>query len=132
MLEFLVILIVMLLATMIFSFYIAYDCVSFSEEKSFCFGLFGVLCLIINLALCGWIITKAHFTLETATVSTVSNIDMVVIDGELINLNKEFRRDFEEGDTIVYRPAQWQNGIWYERKFIDPNLDVKAEKPLDK
>jgi hypothetical protein len=48
-------------------------------------------------------ITSQHpFTREEATVYTIDNVDVVIFDGQIINVNRVLGRDFEDGDT-VYR-----------------------------
>ena len=43
-----------------------------------------------------------EYTVDTFTVQTISNIDVIVVeDSRIINVNSLFGRDFEQGELII-------------------------------
>src|SRR5690606_32234537 len=78
------------------------------------------LCVLFIFGTIAWPSTVAlnydteYVSQEEYTVDTVWDQDVINVDGELINMNRAFGRDFNVGDVIIRKiPRQLYGGIDY-------------------
>lgn len=81
-------------------------------------GTISLLSWIILAVLIGYNFEKE---VKTLTVYTIDNIDVIVYDGEIINLNHRFNRDFESGETnFEFIKEQYVYGLHHNGALVKP------------